>query len=64
MDAFSDHALPCSRDSRSGGFQFRQSLVQRYRCTILGRTSIYHLESPLTCNWSVTVPLFQGVACA
>ena len=46
MDAFGDHALLCSSDSRLGGFQLCHSLVQRSLGTILRRAGVYHLVEP------------------
>ena len=46
MDAFGDHALLCSSDSRSGGFQLRHSLVQRSLGIILQQAGVYHLVEP------------------
>ena len=46
MDAFSDHALLCSGDSRSGGVLLRQSLVQRSLGIILQLDGVYHLVEP------------------
>ena len=46
MDAFGDHALLCSSDSRSGGFQLRHSLVQRSLGIILRQAGVYHLVEP------------------
>ena len=46
MDAFGDHALLGSCDSRLGGFQLCHSLVQRSLGIILRGAGIYHLVEP------------------
>ena len=46
VDTFGDHAILCSRDSRSGGIQPRHYLVHRSLGIILRRAGIYHLVEP------------------